>query len=135
MTRRQLLSDRIHELNKGLEHENDQNDGGEEVVVREEQDEQDMLQHHYPVHNARNRIVFHEDRFTQLIKRNRGTGLRDPPPSKTLSDDEDWQPEGEEDDDDDFYFDEHYDDYDADESTTLRKPASATGHVKKIVNR
>lgn len=132
MTRRQLLSDRIHELNKGLENENSQNNDGEEVVVGEKQDEE----HHYrqdTSHNPRNRNLFHEDcnRFTQMIKRNHGTGYLDAPPSKSLSDDDDWQPEGD-DYDDDFYFD---DDYDADERTTLRKPASATGHVKKIVNR
>lgn len=152
MTRRQLLSDRIHELNRGLEEEggefeDGEGEGGFYHQAHRARREVQLRQHDH-IHHKPNRIMFDEDsnRFAQLAA-SRAMGFRIQASAQhSLSDEDDddaraavneVQEKEEEDDeeDDDFYFDEQYDDCDVDESTTLRKPTATSGQVKKIVNR
>lgn len=136
MTRRQRLSDRIHELNRGLEEEREEGefeDGEGEGGYYDQQNgdgSQVQRNHHY---HKPNRIMFAH------LAADRAMGFRIRPPPASVSSEED--DDEIEDDEDDFYFDENYEDCDVDESTTLRKPSTAgavcssSGQVKKIVNR
>lgn len=162
MSRRQKLSDRIHELNKGLEEEQQQELGhafetdGEGKWGYSASEQQQVNRHYYqhheyedqvqkkmnrqPHHNKPNRIVFHEEdscsttQFAHLAT-DRAMGFRIAPPRNSISDDDEEDEEGETgdvEDEDDYYFDENYDDCDVDESTTLRKPSSSSGNHHQV---
>lgn len=136
-TRRQRLSDRIHELNKDLEEERE---GGQWEVAGNYPHDTDGQVHHHRSH----RIVFDEDshRFAHLAA-DRAMGFRIRPPRNSVSDEEEDEYEDDDKDpgeDEDEYEDSYFDECDVDESTTLRRPATtvasaSSGQVKKIVNR